>query len=68
VHPHLVLHRIAAGGVVLHRGEQAQSGQPLGGLVHLVGGRDLDPEVVHDGGLIGLALDEHELELRWMST
>jgi hypothetical protein len=65
VHPHLVLQGVAAGGVVLDLGEQAEVGQPPSGGVDLVGGVDLDAEVVHHRRLVGPALDEHQLE-RWL--
>ena len=45
-------------------GEQAGVRQALGGGVDLVGGLDLDAEVVHHGRPVGLALDEHELQRR----
>ena len=35
-----------------------------GGVVHVLGGLDLDAEMVHHGRLAGLAFDEHQLQWR----
>jgi hypothetical protein len=64
LHPHLVLAGVATGGVVLDLREQAERREALGGVVDLVGGPDLDPEVVHDRGAVGLALQQDQLQGR----
>ena len=64
VDPDLVLQGVAAGGVVLLEGGQARFLETAGRGGDLVGGVDLDAEVVHAGVLAGLALDEDELERR----
>ena len=51
VHPDLVLQRVAAGGVVLDLGEQAEAGQALGCGVDLGGGLDLDAATERLSGL-----------------
>src|SRR5690606_21049595 len=62
VHPHLVLYRVAAGGVLLLEGGQARLLEAGRGGVHLGGGLDLHAQMVQAGVLAGLALDEDELE------
>jgi hypothetical protein len=60
MNPHLVLYPIAAGRVVLGERVQACPGEPIRGGVDLVGGVDLDTEVIHHGGLSGLPFQAHE--------
>ena len=60
MHPHPVLHRVAAGDVVLHHDEQAQLGESCRGGVDLVGGldltyRDLAASAVRPGGFLIVA-------------
>src|SRR5207248_2848695 len=62
VHPYLVLDGVAARRVVLGRCLQPRTREALAGFTDLVGGLDLDAEMVHDRRLPRLALQQHELE------
>jgi hypothetical protein len=64
VHPHLVLHGEAAGGVLPDRGGQTRPGQAGLGGGHLLGRVDLDAEMVQRAGRLGGVLDQDQLERR----
>jgi len=69
VHPHLVLQREAAGGVLLVEGGEAGAGETGSALLDLLHRLHLDAEVVErplDPGaaVVGGNLDEDELERR----
>src|SRR5260370_1079158 len=62
--PHLVLDRVAAGGVFLGLGGQALPGEAAGCLADLPGGLHLHAEVIHHRRLPLLAFEEHQLQRR----